>query len=91
VQSVDVAAQPGRGIARDIGRGEAVERELDAFISNRNEQRVKTEGERQLEEAWRESDRRAEARRREENRLAWCGYFERLAGSLRARAEEYEI
>jgi hypothetical protein len=23
-------------------------------------------------------------------RLAWCGYFERLATSLRARAEEYD-
>jgi hypothetical protein len=30
------------------------------------------------------------ARRREENRLAWCGYFERLATSLRSRAEEYD-
>jgi hypothetical protein len=30
------------------------------------------------------------ARRREENRLAWCDYFCRLAGTLRARAEEYD-
>jgi hypothetical protein len=27
---------------------------------------------------------------REENRLAWCGYFERLVACLTARAEEYD-
>ena len=52
---MDIATEPGRGIGRDIGRGEAVEHKLDAFISKRHEQRVKTEGERQLEEAWMES------------------------------------
>jgi hypothetical protein len=30
------------------------------------------------------------ARRREENRLAWSDYFGRLAASLRSRAEEYD-
>jgi hypothetical protein len=30
------------------------------------------------------------ARRREENRLAWCDYFGRIAISLRSRAEEYD-
>jgi hypothetical protein len=30
------------------------------------------------------------ARRREENRLAWCDYFGRIAASLRSRAEEYD-
>jgi hypothetical protein len=40
---VDIATEPGRGIGRDIGRGEAVEHKLDAFISKRHEQRVKTE------------------------------------------------
>jgi len=63
VQSVDVA-QWGWGISRDIGRGEAVEAEMDAVISKRHEQRVKSEGERQLEEAWREGERRVEAPRR---------------------------
>jgi hypothetical protein len=37
-----------------------------------------------------ESIRRYNARRREENQRAWCGYFERLAARLRARAEEYD-
>jgi hypothetical protein len=90
VQNVDIAAQPGRGISGDSSRGETVEADLDRFIALRHEKRVKTEGERQLEEAWRESERRAEARRREENRLAWCDYFSHLAGSLRTRAEEYD-
>ena len=42
------------------------------------------------EELWKESVRRYNARRREENRLLWCDYFAHLAGSLRARAEEYD-
>ena len=95
---MDIAAQPGRGIGRDIGRGEAVEHELTAFIERRHEQRVKTEGERQLEEAWRESERREEQRRREENRGGWLswyrclerGYLERAAECGR-RAEALEI
>jgi len=41
-------------------------------------------------ELWKESVRRSNARRREENRLAWCDYFSHLAGSLRTRAEEYD-
>jgi hypothetical protein len=42
------------------------------------------------EELWKASVRRYNARRREENRRAWCDYFARLAGSLRARAEGYD-
>ena len=41
-------------------------------------------------EAWQESTRRYNVRRREANRLAWQNYFSHLAGSLRARAEEYD-
>lgn len=39
---------------------------------------------------WRESVRRYNVRRREANRREWCDYFERLATSLRSRAEEYD-
>jgi hypothetical protein len=85
---VDIVAQPGRGIGRDIGRGEVVEHELDAFISKRHEQRVKSEGERQLEEAWRESERRAEARRREENRGSWLSWYRRLERGYLERSTE---
>lgn len=69
----------------DIARGEMVERELDAMIERRSRQKDPDEE----HELWQESVKRYNARRREENRLAWCDYFSRLAGSLRARAEEY--
>ena len=85
---MDVAAQPGRGIGREVGRGEAVEHELDAFISKRHEQRVKSEGERLTEEAWRESERRAEARRREENRGGWLSWYRRLERGYLQRSAE---
>jgi hypothetical protein len=86
---VDVA-QPGLSIGRDISRAEATEKEIDQFISRRHRDRVATEGERQAEESWKESVRQYEARRKEANRLAWGDYFERLAASLRSRAEEYD-
>ena len=70
----------------DIARGEMVERELDAMIERRSRQKDPD----QEHELWQESVRRYSVRRREENRLAWCGYFTHLAGALRARAEEYD-
>ena len=70
----------------EIARGEMVERELDAMIVRRSRQKDPDEE----HELWRESVRRYNARLREENRLAWCDYFSRLVGSLRARAEEYD-
>ena len=72
----------------EIAHGEMVEKQLDAMIQHRARKGDVDPEER--EELWRQSVRRYNARRREENRLAWCGYFERLAGSLRARAEEYD-
>jgi len=65
-----------------------VEHELDAFICKRHERRVKNEEERQLEEAWRESERRAEARRREENRGGWLSWYRRLERGYLERATE---
>jgi hypothetical protein len=56
----------------DITHSEHVEKELDLLITRRDVQRRQTEGERLEEELWRESERRHEAKRREENRLAWC-------------------
>jgi hypothetical protein len=70
----------------DIARGEMVEKELNAMIERRSRQKYPEEA----SEAWQESVRRYNARRREENRLAWCDYFSHLAGSLRTRAEEYD-
>jgi hypothetical protein len=70
----------------DIAHGEMVERELDDMIERRSRHKDPDEA----SELWQESVRRYHARRREENRLAWCDYFGRLAASLRSRAEEYD-
>ena len=83
-----------RGIGREIGRGEAVDRELTAFIEKRHEQHIKTEGERQEEEARRESVRAYEEKRRQVARLEWhafhCGQAERLRATLQALVEHHE-
>ena len=70
----------------DIAHGEMVERELDRLITRRSKHKDPEE----QSEAWQQSVRRYNVRRREENRLAWCDYFERLSACLRARAEEYD-
>jgi hypothetical protein len=70
----------------DIVRAELIEAELNRFIAARSRKRDPDKE----HELWEESVRRYNARRREENRQAWCDYFARLAGSLRARAEEYD-
>jgi hypothetical protein len=70
----------------DIARAEMVEKELNAMIERRARQKDPDEE----HELWQESVRRFNAKKREENRLAWCDYFSHLAGALRARAEEYD-
>ena len=75
----------------DIAKGEATEKELDALIRRRHDQRVLSEGELLEEELWQESVDRYNARRREENRIAWCRYYRNIAGALYARAEEYIV
>jgi hypothetical protein len=78
-------ASSARG--NDAADGEWVEKELDHFIAKRHKQRVKEEGERPEEEAWVESERRENARRREQNRLAWYEFHTMRATSLRADLE----
>ena len=85
---MDVAAQPGQGIGRDIGRGEGVEHELDALITRRHERRVKDEGHRPSEELWAASERAYFARRDEEMRAAWCSHHQGQAARLRTVLEE---
>jgi hypothetical protein len=80
---MDIAHEPGRAIGGDIARGEGVEHELDSFISKRHEQRVKTEGERAIEDAWREAERREEARRRRGGRERAPGMAQAPTESLR--------
>jgi hypothetical protein len=69
-----------------IERGEMAEKQLDVLIERRSRQKAPDKE----SELWKESVRRYNVRRREENRRAWCDYFSHLAGSLRARAEEYD-
>jgi hypothetical protein len=67
----------------------SVDVELDRLISRRASQdRRPVPDER--EELWKASVRLYNARRREENRQAWCDYFGLLAASLRARADDYD-
>lgn len=68
---------------------DTVDLELDRLIAKRTSQERRLDPDEQ-EELWKASVRRYNARRREENRLAWCDHFERLAACLRARAEEYD-
>jgi hypothetical protein len=72
----------------DVADAEMAEKQLDAMMQRRA--RKGEVGPDEAEEIWKESVRRYNARRREENRREWCGYFERLAACLRARAEEYD-
>jgi hypothetical protein len=63
--------------------------ELDRLISKRAHQ-DHAEDPDEREELWKESVRRYNAKRQEEIRAEWHGYFCRLAGTLRARAQEYD-
>ena len=72
----------------DLASGEKIEKEIDAMIERRSRKGEVDPDE--LEPFYVESVRRYNVRRREENRLLWCDYFSHLAGSLRARAEEYD-
>jgi hypothetical protein len=66
---------------------DVADRELERMVERRSRKDPEAD---EREELWKASVRRYNARRREENRQAWCDYFARLAGSLRARAEEYD-
>ena len=65
----------------DVTRGEMVEKELDAMIERRARKGEVDPDEQ--EELWKESVRRYNARRREENRLAWHQYHQGQAERLR--------
>ena len=70
-----------------LAHSEMVEKELDILIERRSRREPDPD---EQEEMWKESVRRYNARRQEELRAEWHGYFCRLAGTLRARAEEYD-
>jgi len=64
-----------------------VEAELNRLIEKRCSREIDAE---ERDELWKASVAAYNARRREENRLAWCDYFGRIAASLHSRAEEYD-
>jgi hypothetical protein len=72
----------------DVVRGEMVEKELTAFIGKRDKQRRKVEGERRIEEAWMESERRYNDKRQQENKAAWYGWHLDQAERHRRTLEE---
>ena len=87
--------EPGRALSRDIAKGEAVEAEIDVFISRRDGERRKSEPERELEAAWVAAEKLQEAARRRENRAGWYGWhmhraelYGRLSREHAATAEE---
>ena len=71
----------------DVARRDTVEVELNRLMEKRSSRETDPD---ERDELWKASVTAYNARRREENRLAWCDYFERLASCLRARAEEYD-
>lgn len=71
----------------DPVRAERAEAEIDKFINSRSKAKEEANA---VEALWRASERAHAAKRREENRTAWVGYYERLAHGCRERAEEYE-
>ena len=76
-----------RNLGSPTAPGEAVEAELNRLIERRSTQETDPD---ERDELWKASVAAYNARKREENRLAWCDYFKRLAAYLRARAEEYD-
>lgn len=81
---------------RDVAKAEAIESEIDRIIERRARERNDAN---RVEELWRESVRKVNGQRREENRVLWHDYhmdqaerIERLASEIaaghRAKAEE---
>jgi hypothetical protein len=65
----ELEQQPvGAALSRDLVPGEDVEAALDHLISQRDKRRRREEGDRVTEAAWKETERKAQARRAQENR-----------------------
>ena len=71
----------------DVTYRTMVEAELARLVEKRSSREIDAD---ERDELWKASVAAYNARRREENRLAWCDYFGRIAACLRSRAEEYD-
>jgi hypothetical protein len=84
----------GQVLSRDLAQGEQVDGAIDAFIEKRHAQRVKEEGERAEEEAWKESTRKHAAKQRQQARYEWhlhhTDQAERLRRTLEALIAHHE-
>jgi hypothetical protein len=91
---VDVAQPVGKALNRDISRSEQVETDLDNLIDRRDKMRRTLEGERREEEAWRESTRIFNEKRRLQARHEWhlhhTSQAERLRNTLEALIEHHQ-
>jgi hypothetical protein len=89
-----VGAALNRNLGSPVAPGEQVEHEINQFIEKRHTQRVKHEGEREEEEAWKESVRRYKAASQAETHLDryhfHAGQAERLRACLTALVEHHE-
>jgi hypothetical protein len=70
----------------DVDLGAASD-QIDALIEKRSRQRSEANA---VEELWRASVRRHNARVRRQHRAEWFTYFSNLAAALRASAEEFD-
>jgi hypothetical protein len=86
-ETAPAASSLGEALSRDIVHDEWVENQIDAFIAKRHRARVRDEGERAVEEAWKESERRAEKKRRMQARYEWHAYHTSQAERHRATLE----
>ena len=62
----------------DVAKVNAIEGELDSFVSRRDKQRRRDEGDRPPEEIWQESVRAYNARREQELWWAWLRWHQRM-------------
>jgi predicted acetyltransferase len=75
----------------DIEATDRAERQIETFITRRENERRKSEGERAVEELWMPSERAYFARRQEDNRMAWCDYHRRLQALHQGLADEHRV
>ena len=76
------------GLSRDISKGEAVEADLEAFITRRHDYRVAKEGHRPSEEMYEESTRRYQEQMRATARVEWHLHHVSQAERLKRTLED---
>ena len=83
IDDIPIGAALSRNLGSATAPGEAVERELDAFI----EKRAALNDPEANEELWQQSVRRYNARKQEEMRAAWSEHHQAQAARLRTVLE----